>query len=666
LPPTIDDELHAAGGDDYPDDASTGLSEYQDAEEYSVLEEEAPVPPDNPMVPGMHDLIDHQEEVQPNDSEGGTTTTGRPRRQKAKYGDATAPGYYKKLNEGKLPGQNFFSGHLVEPTRPDPPIQFVLSNMKAVHDIANHENPDLPKNWREARRRRNYEEYWLPAMHEQVDSLHKRHVYELVKKRCDMKVLPSKWVYDEKTDPKTGITTPRARWVVCGNFDQGSWNSQDLYAAVVNSVTVRTFFALVAVLDLECEQFDFKTAFLNADIPKDAEYYVEPPPGIDMPSGMACKLKKALYGLRQSPVYWFTTIKPVMEDLGFQSVESDICLFRQKELDILVLLYVDDLQIAAPTTALIYRTRDLLHKRFEMKDLGETKRFLGYDIIRDRAARKIFISQESFITAFLAKKGMADCNPAPTPWPPKFVLPATWTPLMDHQKEYIKDTGSINWVSCGTRADIAYTMSRLAEANAGPSQAHLELMKYLCRYLKGTKNYGIELGDKSLTADNMLLTAFADASLADRLPSRHSTGAHIVFVAGGPVLWKTKKQTFVALSTTEAEFTNLTPAALSAKWVAKILEDCGAKQPTPTVLYTDSLNAYKTALNPHNKARTRNIDIRYKWIIEQVDRGEIRLQHLEGKEMPADGLTKPLLPDKHERFVTMLGMTAKTVPWVPS
>ena len=67
-----------------------------------------------------------------------------------------------------------------------------------------------------------------------------------------MTVLLSKWVFDEKTDLDTSITTARARWVVCGNFDRGSWNSHDLYAAVVNSVTVKTFFALVAVQDLEC------------------------------------------------------------------------------------------------------------------------------------------------------------------------------------------------------------------------------------------------------------------------------------------------------------------------------------------------------------------------------------------------------------------------------
>jgi hypothetical protein len=653
----------STGSDSVPVEPSTGSdteSQYDDAEEYSVLEEEAPIPPDNPMVPGMEDILrDQQEEEQPTEPVGGS---GRPRRAKAKYGDASQPGYYRKLNEGKLPGQSFFAGHLGEPAPPPPTITMTMTSMKAEHDIARVQNPAIPKNWRQASKLSNYSEYWLPAMKVQDDSLTERKVYDLVPKRRGMTILPTKWVFDQKTDPTTGITTARARWVVCGNFDQGTWNSHDLYAAVVNSVTVRVFFALVAVMDLECEQFDFKTAFLNADIPADEEYYVEPPPGLDKPPGMVCKLKKALYGLRQSPLYWFKTIKPVMEDMGFEPIESDICLFRHKELGILVVLYVDDLLVAAETKRLVHRTRDQLRQRFELKDLGEAKRFLGYDILRDRDARKIFISQESYITALLEKKGMADCQPVTTPWPSKFELPTQWSPLMADQKAYIKDTGSINWVSCGTRPDIAYTVSRLAEANAGPSKEHLDLMKHLYRYLKGTKSYGIELGGH-FAPNDMNLMAFGDASLADRLPTRHSTGGHVVFVAGGPVQWKTKKQTFVALSTTEAEFTNLTPTALSAKWVAKILEDCGAKQPLPTVLFTDSLNAYTTALNPLNKARTRAIDIRYKWVIEQVATKKIDIRHIDGVEMPADGLTKPLQREKHARFVTQLGMTSRKIPW---
>ncbi|KAL2125739.1 hypothetical protein VTI74DRAFT_2940 [Chaetomium olivicolor] len=220
---------------------------------------------------------------QPNESTQGQSS--RPRREKAKYGTGGEEGYYAKLAKGQLPGQSFYSAHLVEPPAPAPLITLTLSHIKAVHDIETSRRADFPQNYRQATRLSNFNDYWLPAMRQQDDSLIAKKVYDLVPKRQGMTVLPSKWVFDEKVDPDTGTTTPRARWVVCGNFDQGSWDAQDVYAAVVNSVTVKTFFALVAVKDLECHQFDFKTAFLNAPIPEDAEYYVEPPPGLGKPPG---------------------------------------------------------------------------------------------------------------------------------------------------------------------------------------------------------------------------------------------------------------------------------------------------------------------------------------------------------------------------------------------
>ncbi len=77
----------------------------------------------------------------------------------------------------------------------------------------------------------------------------------------------------------------------------------------------------------------------------------------------------------------------------------------------------------------------------------------------------------------------------------------------------------------------------------------------------------------------------------------------------------------------------------------------------------DSLNAFLTVANPPNKARTRCIDIRYKWVMEQVQRGHLKAQHIAGLDMAADGLTKPLTRDKHINFVKMMGMVARKIPW---
>ncbi len=97
--------------------------------------------------------------------------------------------------------------------------------------------------------------------------------------------------------------------------------------------------------------------------------------------------------------------------------------------------------------------------------------------------------------------------------------------------------------------------------------------------------------------------------------------------------------------------------------MAQILEDYGAKRTLPTILFTDSANAQKNVLNPLNSARNRHIDVRYKWVIEQVTKGIFKVDHIPGTEMVADGLTKPLGKEKHAQFVKLLGMEPIAITW---
>jgi hypothetical protein len=227
--------------------------------------------------------------------------------------------------------------------------------------------------------------------------------------------LPGKWVYDEKIDPDNSVRA-RARWVVCGNYEDDSWAVQDTYTAVANATSLRIFIAIAAMKDLEIYQFDFDTAYLNATIPPGTNIYVEQPRGFERNPDLVCRLKNALYGLRRSALYWFKTLAPVMRKLGWEPFDSDICLFKH-ELGALIILYVDDLLIAAQTLDEIYKIKEAIEKEFKLKDMGPVKRFLGFDVIRDCNNRLIYLSQEAFAKKILIKYGWESVNPVQTPWP---------------------------------------------------------------------------------------------------------------------------------------------------------------------------------------------------------------------------------------------------------
>lgn len=235
-------------------------------------------------------------------------------------------------------------------------------------------------------------------------------------------------------------------------------------------------------------------------------------------------------------------------------------------------------------------------------------KFLGIQVVRNRDERTVFLHQKQYTEQILETFAVTDLNPAKMPWDHNLSIPAVFEPDDAKAKEYSRKTGSLNYLSVNTRPDITFTVNRLSKANRGPNAAYERALQHLLRYLKGTASYGLLFGGKDYI-NNLRLHAFADAAFGDNPLTRYSTGGHVIFVAGGPVYWKSKAQTIVAVSTTESEFINLTPTGLSLMWIANTLTELGYPQDSPMLVYTDSANAQAVVMNPYNSARTRHIDI---------------------------------------------------------
>ena len=131
-----------------------------------------------------------------------------------------------------------------------------------------------------------------------------------------------------------------------------------------------------------------------------------------------CKLEKSMYGTKQAPRCWNKKIHSVLaNELGFQRSDGDPYLYvrHNDEGVMMIALYVDDLLLAAKTMRQVSRLKKMLSDRFEMKDLGEAKVCLGLEITRDRKAKKLFLTQESYMQKIVEKFGMSDCKPFATP-----------------------------------------------------------------------------------------------------------------------------------------------------------------------------------------------------------------------------------------------------------
>ena len=500
---------------------------------------------------------------------------------------------------------------------------------------------------------------WEAACQYEIDALAKNETWDLVDLPPGRRAVKSKWVFKLKSDGRY-----RARLVARGFTQIPGVDFDETFSPVARFESLRLLLALAALEDWHIHQMDVKSAFLNGVL--EEEIYMEQPTGFIVPGQetRVCRLKKALYGLKQASRAWNLQFHGVLTGLGFTRTFADagvyVCQQHGGDGPLVIILYVDDITMLGTSLEKISRTKNALSSRYEMTDLGEIEAYLGVRIVRDRKTRLLEIDQSGYITDVLERFGMTDANPHNTPLPSgadvhlvKYEGIASQSDI----KHYQSLIGSLLYVQIGTRPDIAFAVSRLAQYAANPSPQHLKLAQYVLGYLVGTKDMCIRYD--GVQGDG--LHGYSDSSLGDQTDDRHSTSGYVFLLGDGAVSWSSRKQRTVAQNTTEAEYMAMADAANQAAWYRSFLEELGYSVDEPIPLHGDNKGAIDLALNPVTGRRSKHIEIRHHVIREYVERCTIALVRTPTAEMLADGFTKPLARGPLSKHITDMGLVPRIV-----
>lgn len=231
---------------------------------------------------------------------------------------------------------------------------------------------------------------------------------------------------------------------------------------------------------------------------------------------------------------------------------------------------------------------------------------------------------------------MTDAKPVSTPMAmtPKLTL-TSGTPLSD-PKSYRQLVGSLQYLAF-TRPDIAY-VNHLSQFMHRPTDAYWQGAKRILRYLAGTSDHGIYFSATNTTT----LHAFSDADWAGDSDDYVSTNAYIIYLGATHVSWSAKKQNGVARSSTEAEYRSIANTTSEIRWICNLLTELGITLSTPPVVYCDNLGAIFLCANHVFHTRMKHVALDYHFIHGQIQRGMLRVSHVNTKDQLADALTKPL------------------------
>ena len=481
---------------------------------------------------------------------------------------------------------------------------------------------------------------WERAMEVEMKSLQDNNVWELVKLPEGRKCVGSKWVYKVKVDGDGHVERYKARLVAQGYTQQKGADYDETFSPVVRMESVRTVVGLAVRHGLKLHQLDITTAFLNGEL--EEEVYMHQPEGFvaDGQEDLVCKLKRSIYGLKQSPRCWNTTLDTYLKKIGFLQSVSDPCVYIAAVDEMAVIgVYVDDIVIACKSEERLRRIKHDICQKFDVKDLGKLHHFLGMKIIQDDATGDVWIGQTAYADKVLKEYGMQDAKNVGTPVDVGAKLTkATEGDENFDQSIYQSAVGCLLYLSTRTRPDISFAVSNVAKYSSNPTVKHWTAIKRILRYLKATTSFGLLY----LASETEELHGYSDSDWAGDLDDRKSTSGYLFKLSGGPISWRSKKQTSVALSTAEAEYVALSSATQEVMWLRQLISELRSAPTKATVLYEDNQSAIAMARNAQFHGRAKHIALRHHFVREKVNEGLVELKYCPTERMVADMLTKGL------------------------
>jgi Reverse transcriptase (RNA-dependent DNA polymerase) len=411
-------------------------------------------------------------------------------------------------------------------------------------------------------------------------------------------------------------------------------------------------------LGLSSKIIDIETAFLNGDLSE--EIYMDAPEGLDADKDECVRLDKSLYGLVQSARMFYLKFKEVMLKLGYKQSECEPCLFSKHVNGsiVLVVVYVDDCYVVGTDPDLADFITEI-QKEFKIKIQDSPTDYLSCEIRFDENKKCAWMGQPHLVKRL--EKAFGDLVSQSklkysTPGTPSLsvVRPQTNEEQVDaeRQKIYRSAVGTLLQFVKHTRPDISNPVRELSKCMDKATEAAYKEMLRVVKFVLDTRDFGLLLCPEALSGDGSWhMTVYSDSDWAGDPENRRSISGYIIFLLGCPLVWKSKQQQSVTLSSSEAEYVALSEAAKEIKFIAQTVESIGIKVKYPIQVFVDNVGAIFMSENVTATKQTRHVHTRYRFVHEEVEDGRIVVQFVKTEDNKADPYTKNVKAEVYEKCV---------------
>ncbi|SOV06448.1 uncharacterized protein UDID_17467 [Ustilago sp. UG-2017a] len=492
---------------------------------------------------------------------------------------------------------------------------------------------------------------WQEAICKELDGLEAMGTWEIVDVPPNTRLVNSKIVLQLKLDADGIPVRHKARLVARGFTQREGIDFEETFTPVAPLSAIRALLSLAVERNWEVHQLDITMAYLNSTL--NHVIYMKPPEGAKVPKGKAYRVIKGLYGLKQSGWEWNMEFDKFLQRSNFHRLDCAPCIYTRGEGDnfAIVVIYVDDTLIIAPTLETVRRIKEEIGQRWRMEDGGNVSHFLGIKITRNREAKTMDLEQTSYVKQLLdehldkrRRKSSVPLQDIPVP---------ETAASMAERKEYPQIVGKLLWLSNGTCPDISQAVGVLARYMTQPSREHYNAAQKVLQYLDHTRDIHLQYGSDK---QQDFLMAHSDANWAsDATAQRKSSSGSAVFVCGNLVAWKSALQCCTALSAVEAEFVAATEAAREVLFFKHLFKTVGIDVGIPTI-FSDNTGTIQVSKDPAQHWKLKHIDTKYHFIRDNVQDGKVKIKYINTADNLADLFTKPVGKTTLQRARQGLGL----------
>jgi len=480
-------------------------------------------------------------------------------------------------------------------------------------------------------------------------------------------VMPAVWALRRKRRIDTRkVYKHKARINLDGSRQIKGLNYWETYSPVATWASIRLILIMAITNNWQTRQIDFVQAYTQANVECD-NLYMEIPKGFELngtnTKDYVLKVEKNIYGQKQAGRVWNNHLVQQLKKIGFEPSKADPCVFTRGRC--IYVLYTDDSILCGPTTKEVDQViEDMKNVKLDITVEGDISDFLGVKIDR-RQDGSIALTQPHIIDQILKDLRLDEPNVATkaTPAASSTILRKfEMSDDFDGHFDYRSVIGKLNYLEKCTRPDVSYAVHACARFQSCPKQQHGKAVKWLGRYLLGTRDKGLIFRpDPKLSFECYCDADFAGGWNREEAPNDPSTAksrsGYVIMYANCPLVWGSKLQTEIALSTCEAELISMSTTlreCIPLMQLLREMQERGFDVPEwqPQVhckVFEDNSGALEIAKEFKMRPRTKHLNCKYHHFRHYVDKGYISLHAIGTKEQAADIFTKPLSQNAFER-----------------